>query len=155
MAARKPQSPFDDIAKLLAKQGLKLTKKEVLDIKRYARGVGRTDYLDRKPNKVFKPKTAAQKRNAFGIENIEYRRDDKRARLYGDSNGPIDYFFSSKNPNRGQKKMINQAFSAEGKIAANNARKVQKALAKPVKKAAPKKAAAKKAPVKKTAAKKK
>lgn len=146
--ATKPKSPFDDIAKVLAKEGVKLSKKAVLDIKRYARGVGRTNYLDVKPN-TNKLKTAAQKKVAPRLEMIEMRRQDKGARLYGDSNGPMDYFFSDKTLKKTQKKKINQGFSAEQKIGASNARKVQKTLAK----APVKKSPAKKAPIKRAAPK--
>jgi hypothetical protein len=148
--APKPKSPFDDIAKLLAKEGVKLTKKEILDVKRYARGVGRTNYLDRVPNKVTKPKTAAQKKVSSRLEGIEDRRQDKGSRLYGDNDGPMGYFFSDKYLNKSQKKKINQGFSAEEKMGAGNARKIQKTLGTAVKKSP-----VKKAPVKKAAPKKK
>ena len=141
----KPKSPLDDVAKLLAKSGIKLSKKQVLDMKRYARGGGRADYLDRNPSKVVKPKTAAQKKVSSRLENIEDRRQDKNARMYGDYNSPMDYFLGDKSMTRATKKQFNQAFGAEQKIGAGNARKVQKTLGKlPVKKAPVKKAAPKK-----------
>lgn len=149
--APKPKSPLDDIAKLLAKAGTKLTKKQVLDMKRYARGSGRAHYLDRNPSKVVKPKTVAQKKVSSRLEMIEDRRQDKGARMYGDYNGPMDYFMGGKDLNRSSKKSFNQAFMAEQKIGAGNARKVQKTLGTaPTKKAPTKKAA----PVKKVVKKK-
>ena len=141
--ANKPKSPIDDIAKLLAKAGVKLNKKQKLDMKRYARGMGRTNYLDKKPN-TNKPKTPAQKRVAPRLEMIEDRRQDKVSRMYGDNDGPLSYFMSDKNLTRTQKKQFNSAFSKEAKIGADNARKVQKSLSS--------KTAAKKAPVKKAPA---
>lgn len=145
-------SAFDDIAKLLASQGVKLTKKQILDIKRYARGAARANYLDRKPN-VVKLKTAAQKKVAPRLERIEDRRQDKQARLWGDNNGPIDYFFSDKYLSKPQKRLVNQGFSAEGKKAVDNVRKVQKTLGTGPKKKPVKKAPAKKAPAKRAAPK--
>ncbi len=149
--APKPKSPLDDVAKFLAKKGIKLTKKEVLDMKRYARGDGRAQYLDRNPSKVAKPKTPAQKKVSSRLESIEDRRQDKGARMYGDNNGPMEYFLSDKNLNRSSKKAFNQGFLAEQKIGAANARKVQKTLGtKPTKKSPTKKST----PVKKVAKKK-
>lgn len=137
---RQPKSPIDDIVKILARAGVKLTKKQTLDMKRYARGSGRSAYLDRKPN-TRKPSTPAQKKVSSRLEAIEDRRQDKAARMYGDSRGPISYFLSDKNLTRAQKTQFNRAFSQEERIGAANARKVQKSLAKkaPAKKAAPKK----------------
>lgn len=148
--AAKPKSALDDIAKFLAKKGVKLSKKEVLDMKRYARGSGRAEYLDRNPSKIVKPKTAAQKKVSSRLEGIEDRRQDKGARMYGDSNGPMEYFLSDKYLTRDSKKKFNQAFMAEQKMGAGNARKVQKTLGTAVKKSP-----VKKAPVKKAAPKKK
>jgi hypothetical protein len=150
--AQKPKSPFDDIAKLLAKEGVKLTKKQVLDVKRYARGVGRTNYLDKNPT-VRPLKTPAQKKVSSRLEGIEDRRQDKGARLYGDSDGPMSYFFSDKTLNKSQKRKINQGFNAEEKMGSANARKVQQTLGSGLK--PPKKSPVKKAPVKKAAPKKK
>lgn len=142
MTARKPKSPIDDIIKLLAKEGVKVSKKTALDLKRYARGIGRSSYLDRKPAPM-KLKTPAQKKVKSRLEMIEDRRQDKGSRLYGDNNGPVGYFFGD-DLKRSQKKLVNQGFAAEERIGAANARKARQVAKTPAKKAPVKKAAPKK-----------
>lgn len=141
MASRNPKSPIDDIIKLFAKEGIKISKKTASEIKRYARGIGRADYLDRKPAPM-KLKTPAQKKVKSRLEMIEDRRQDKGARLWGDNTGPTSGYFVKDKLNRQQKKVFNQGFAAEQKIGAANARTARRV------------ASAKKSPVKKTAAKK-
>ena len=157
---RKPKSPLDDAAKWLAKQGGKQLKKaEIQSIKRYARGIGWSKSYDRSglektvdkkmgkatglntwkqstskaagPNRLKKTKQNAL---AHHKDSMNYRKQDKEARVYGDYFGPHDRFFRDMPVGRAPRKEFNRrmnaAWNAEVEIARQYGMKSNKAAAK-------------------------
>lgn len=148
-AARAPKSPIDDIAKWIASQGgKKLSKSEILKMKRFARGIGYTKEFDKVGEAALAKKVAKGKtspRVAQHIENMAMKRQDKEARVFGDYTTPHAYFgvgeMLKSGATRQQKKVLGSKFKAswdeEVAIARANARKAA-AAAKPKRYAASK-----------------
>jgi hypothetical protein len=99
---------IDDIAKWLAKNGGKaMSKKEVLHIKKYARGIGfNQDFEKNVEKKLAKavPRNKAQSKLKNHLTNMADTRQDKFARVYGDSNGPHERFFSGRELGKAESK---------------------------------------------------
>jgi hypothetical protein len=155
---RSPKSPLDDAAKWLAKQGGKQLKKaEIQNIKKYARGIGWSKSyeksgldktVDKKLGKAtglnsWKSSTTAgpnklkkTKENALALhkDRMNYAKQDKEARVYGDSFGPHDRFFREMNSGRAPRKefnrRMNSAWNSEVEIARQYGMKSNKAAAK-------------------------
>ena len=129
--AAKPKSPLDDFGKWAAEQGSKaFSKKEILHIKKFARGIGWSgpfeksgigDALEKAVIKNPKDKYTRQQLNRF------YDKADKYARTYGDSQGPHQRFFKDADSGRAKvsefNKRANSAFNAEVEIGRKQGKK--------------------------------
>jgi len=150
----RPKSPLDDFGKAVAKQvGKQLKKSEIQNIKRFARSEGfaksyeRTG-LDKAVEKklgnkasginTWKESTTGRKglkktkENALALhkDRMYLDKQDRVARLYGDSNGPHERFFKEMYLPRSLNKMGNKAFREEVEIGRSQAQRGNKAAAK-------------------------
>jgi len=127
--SRKPKSALDDFGKWVVEQGAKkIAKKDIKTIKRYARGIGWSGDVERKGLE-----TVLEKKVGSGVKrggrktklakhklDMQYKKQDKYARTYGDYKGPHDRFFSSMDSGRARRsefnKRANAAWNAEVEI---------------------------------------
>lgn len=128
-SGRKPKSALDDFGKWVAEQGAKkLAKKEIQNIKRYARGIGWSGDVERKGLEAVLEKKVGSGVKGGGKKtklakhklDMQYKKQDKYARTYGDSSGPHDRFFSGMSSGRAKRsefnKRANAAWNAEVEI---------------------------------------
>jgi hypothetical protein len=140
MATRKPKSPIDDVVKWLAKEarGTKgFSPADVKKIKRFARGIGYNDVYEKKVAPVIAKKakmpTSKKKvpdRVARHLEFMSDKRQDKKARVFGDYPNPHEYFgVGGRAPTRSTQRELNKKFDAAWKeeqaIGRANARKAR------------------------------
>ena len=146
-----PKSPLDDFAKWAAKKGLsKITKAQVKDVKRYARGGGYARGQYRIDDDVTKAARAAKggKRGKYlkWKDNQLAEKQEKNARTYGDSRGPLDYWegrlpqrpWDSKT-RKEYNKRFSAAYRAEEEIGRRQGRATSKATKRYVTRKVPKK----------------
>jgi hypothetical protein len=150
----RPKSPLDDFGKAVAKQvGKRLKKSEIQNIKRYARSEGFTKSYERtgldkavekklgkatgintwkESTTLGKNKLKKTKENALALhkDRMYLDKQDKVARLYGDSDGPHARFFKEMYLPRSLNKMGNKAFREEVEIGRKQAQAGNKASAK-------------------------
>lgn len=144
------QKGIDDIAKWLLKNGgKKMSKKEVLEIKRYARGVGFTRDFEKNVEKKLAatvPRNKPQSKLKNHLTNMADKRQDKVARVYGDSSGPHERFFSGRELGKaeGKRKEYNALTNREWNKEVTAGRKNQVKARSVIKKSAPKKSVPKK-----------
>ena len=139
---RKPKSPFDDFAKWAAKLGgSKITKAQIRDVKRYARGGGYARGQYHIDDDVTKAARSAKMRGKRGKylnwkDNQLAEKQEKNARTYGDSRGPLDYWEGRLPPrpwNSKNRKEYNRRFSAAYRAEEEIGRRQGKATSKAVK----------------------
>jgi hypothetical protein len=151
----RPKSPLDDFGKAVAKQvGKRLKKSEIQNMKRYARSEGfaksyEKTGLDKAVEKKLgkatgmntwkestsssaKNKLKKTKENALALhkDRMYLDKQDKVARLYGDTDGPHERFFREMYLPRNLNKMGNKAFREEVEIGRKQAQAGNKAAAR-------------------------
>jgi hypothetical protein len=137
---RKPKSPLDDFAKWATKQGLKITKAQVKDVKRYARGGGyaRGQYhIDDDVTKAARAAKGGKRGKYLNWKDKQLaEKQEKNSRTYGDSRGPLDYWegrLGGRPYNTKNRKEYNKRFSAAYRAEEEIGRRQGKATAKATK----------------------
>jgi hypothetical protein len=126
----KPKSPIDDFAKWVISHGGKVSQSEVKTMKRYARGIGWSGDFEKKGLDTLAEGVrggSTRARLARHKLDMYYKKQDKYARLYGDSRGPNERFFSGMDkgisPRREFNRRANTAWNAEVEIGRKQGRR--------------------------------